>query len=94
MLPEPVDTILIVNTYHHLDHRVAYFQRVRSFLRPGGKLVIVDFKKGELPVGPSDDIKLAPEIPKTELDQAGYQLERQEEKLLPYQYVLVFQPRG
>ena len=43
-LPEPVDVALIVDTYHHIDDRVAYFSRLKSSLRPGGRLGIVDFK--------------------------------------------------
>ena len=50
-LPEPVDLVLIVNTVHHIGERVAYFERLRDRLRPGARVVIVDFVMGELPVG-------------------------------------------
>jgi cyclopropane fatty-acyl-phospholipid synthase-like methyltransferase len=36
-LPEPVDLVLVVDTYHHIDNRVAYFQALRrSSGRTGG----------------------------------------------------------
>jgi SAM-dependent methyltransferase len=34
-LPEPVDVVLIVDTYHHIDDRVTYFSRLKSSLQPG-----------------------------------------------------------
>ena len=34
-LPAPVDLVLIVNTYHHIPERVAYFTALRSHLAPG-----------------------------------------------------------
>jgi len=37
-LPEPVDVVLLVDTYHHIDDRVPYFSRLKSSLRPGGRL--------------------------------------------------------
>ena len=42
-LPEPVDLVIVVDTYHHIDNRVAYFSRLKSSLRPNGRLAIVDF---------------------------------------------------
>ncbi|MGE3163881.1 MAG: class I SAM-dependent methyltransferase [Planctomycetota bacterium] len=87
-IPEPVDCVLVVNTYHHIDSRVEYFRRVHESLRPGGRLVIVDFKEGSLPVGPSADHKIAAKQVISELQAAGYRLDRRDE--LPYQYVLVF----
>src|SRR5437588_390397 len=50
-LPEPVDLVLIVDTYHHIDNRVAYFATLRQWLRPDGWLAVVDFK-ADSPTGP------------------------------------------
>ena len=50
--PSHVDLILVVDTYRHLEDRANYFQRLRSMLRPGGRLAILEYKPGELPVGP------------------------------------------
>lgn len=70
-LPEPVDCILIVNTYHHISDREAYFTRLAASLKPGGRLVIIDFKKG-VKRGPPDSEKLSPEQVTAELGRAGY----------------------
>ena len=43
-LPEPVDVALVVDTYHHIGNRTQYFAKLKSSLRPGGRLVIIDFR--------------------------------------------------
>ena len=87
-IPEPVDVVLVCDTYHHIGGRVDYFRRLKASLRPGGRLVIVDFKKGDFPVGPDDDHKLSREQVTEELRLGGYEPSEQVE--LRYQYVLVF----
>jgi SAM-dependent methyltransferase len=86
-IPEPVDLVLVVNTYHHIGERVAYFERLKSQLRPGGRVVIVDFLMGDLPVGPPDAMKLPPETVEEELAAAGF-TRRARHAFLPHQYVL------
>jgi ubiquinone/menaquinone biosynthesis C-methylase UbiE len=87
-----VDTVLIVDTYHHIDDRVAYFRRLRQALRGPGRIAIVDWQKRELPVGPEMDHKLAREQVVHEMETAGYRLV-EEPAILPYQYFLIFEPR-
>lgn len=93
-LPEPVDVVLIVNTVHHIEERVPYFARLKQSLTSGARLVVVDFKMGELPHGPPPHMRLAPDRVVEELAQAGYALTARDEASLPYQYVLVFTPRA
>ncbi len=88
-----VDLVLIVDTVHHIDDRINYFRRVQRFLKPGGRVVVVDFKKEELPVGPPPEHKLRPEQIAEEFAAAGYELIA-EPDLLPYQYVLIFRSKG
>jgi len=72
-LPEPVDVIFSVNTYHHLEDRVNYFRKVKQhYLKPAGKLIIVDWKMGELKIGPPGSIKIPPEQIIAEITQAGF----------------------
>ncbi|MCC6524607.1 MAG: class I SAM-dependent methyltransferase, partial [Polyangiaceae bacterium] len=49
LAPGSVDLVLLVDVYHHIEAREAYFRKLRPALRPGGELVIVDFKPGDLP---------------------------------------------
>ena len=86
--PGEADIVLIVNTYHHIEDRKAYFTLVREGLKPGGKLVVIDFKEGKLPVGPPEDHKLPLETILTELAAAGYENREIDSKLLPYQHIV------
>ena len=88
-LPKPVDLVLIVNTYHHLDQRPAYFQRLLASLEPKGRVAIIDFTKTSK-MGPPVEAKLGPEVVEQELTQAGY-VKAATFAFLPEQYFLVFQ---
>lgn len=87
-LPEPVDVVLIVDTYHHLPQRVAYFKTLRASLKPGARVAIVDFKKGA-PTGPPEEFRFTPEQIDAEMAQAGYTL-RARHDFLPHQHFLVY----
>jgi len=87
-LPEPVDLILVVDTYHHIGSRTAYFAKLKSSLRPGGRLAIVDFK-ADSPIGPPVQHRISPEKIAEELEAAGYSL-AEAHGFLPRQYFLVF----
>ena len=88
-IPEKADLVFLCNTYHHIQERGDYFENLKKYMQPGGRLVIVDFKKGDLPVGPPDKHKLAPDDVLLELKDVGYR-HITHDLQLPYQYVLIF----
>ena len=83
------DVVLIVNTWHHIDDRLTYLDKLADTLKPGGRVVVVDFHEGELPVGPPAGHKLSQEHVQAEFDEAGWTLAASYDDL-PYQYVLAF----
>ncbi|HEX9104620.1 MAG TPA: class I SAM-dependent methyltransferase, partial [Polyangia bacterium] len=85
--PASCDLALVVDTFHHFPDGVAYLRRLARALRPGGRLVNIDFHKRELPVGPPLPHKVAREEFLRAADAAGLALVR-EETFLPYQYFL------
>lgn len=87
-LPEQVDRVLVVDTYHHIEERPAYFRKLAGSLRAGARVVVVDFKV-DSPIGPRKEHKLAPEQVIKELAAAGYR--KVGERDLPHQYVLIFE---
>jgi SAM-dependent methyltransferase len=87
-LPEPVDLVLVVDTYHHIDDRTAYFAKLGRSLRPNGRLAIIDFKV-DAPDGPPPQFRMPPEKVTAELEAAGYRLV-ETHPFLPRQYFLVF----
>ena len=90
-LPGQVDLVLIVDTYHHIPRRSRYFERLKSALRTGARIAIIDFKL-DSPTGPPVKHRIPPDQVKAEMERAGYKLVEQPD-FLPYQYLLVFAPR-
>lgn len=88
-LPEPVDLVLIVDTYHHIGSRVAYFTKLAQSLKPGGRVAIVDFK-ADSPEGPPKEFRFPPGKLEAEMKQAGYHLAARHD-FLPRQFFLVFE---
>ena len=79
--PSGVHLIFSANTYHFLKDRAAYFANARKYLRPGARVVIVDFSRRQWfdPFG-------------SEMEKAGYALQ-EELGFLPRQHLLVFAER-
>ena len=89
-LPErSVDLIFFCDVLHHIENRAAYYPKLAKALKPGGRIVNVDFYKKPLPVGPPEDMKLSEEQVIAEFKAAGFGLKKKLD-LLPYQYFLVF----
>ncbi|MBL8137235.1 MAG: class I SAM-dependent methyltransferase [Acidobacteria bacterium] len=91
-LPEAVDVVMVIDTYHHIGNRPAYFAALKSKLTPGGRLAIVDFRKGGGGDGPPDAFRFTPEQITGELAEAGYVLDRAHD-FLPRQHFLVYRVR-
>ena len=89
-IPALVDLVLLVDVYHHIDHRAEYFRRLRASLKPGGRVAIIDFRL-DAPVGPPKQARIAPDRVKAELKNAGYVIDT-EHSFLPNQYFLIFKP--
>ena len=87
-IPEPVDLVMVVNTYHHLEERTAYFTRLKASLRPGGRLAIIDFTP-QSKMGPPIEAKVPPDQVQKELEAAGFTLQATQ-SFLPEQFFLVF----
>ncbi len=83
-----VDMVFIVNTYHHIENRPKYFAKVKKGTKSNGELVIIDFFKTEIPVGPPVNHKLSIDVVVNELKKAGYTSVNVNVDLLPYQYII------
>jgi len=89
LLPKSgVDLIFTSNAYHHIDNRVVYFSNLGKYLKPGGRIAIIDFDRRAWLEGllrhytPSEFIK-------REMEQAGYTLQ-EELTFLDRQSYLIF----
>src|SRR5262245_33291639 len=90
-LPRKVDLVLMVDVYHHISEREAYFAKLRESLKGGARLAIIDFRL-DSPSGPPKRERIGGEQVKAELAKAGYALAREHE-FLPNQFFLVFEAK-
>jgi ubiquinone/menaquinone biosynthesis C-methylase UbiE len=88
---ESVDLLFVCNTIHHLEERSKYFRDLRSSLKPGARIAIIDFhpdeRSGDL--GFPKHHLVARDTIVQEMTAGGYQLTR-EHNFLPKQYFLEF----
>jgi ubiquinone/menaquinone biosynthesis C-methylase UbiE len=85
-----VDLIFFCDVLHHIDQRAAYYPKLVKALKPGGRIVVIEFYKKETPVGPPPAMKLAEEEVIGEFQTAGFVVKKRLD-LLPYQYFLFFE---
>lgn len=92
LLPDAsVDRFFICNTWHHIEDHPRYLSLLKKMLRPGGQVVMIDFKKAETPMGPPLEMRIARADLLLEMESNGFRLTK-EHTFLPYQYFLVFKP--
>ena len=92
-LPEnSADIIFVCDVLHHIENRAAYYPKLVKALKPGGRIVVIDFRKKDLPVGPPPSMKLSDEEVIAEFREAGFTLAKRLD-ILPYQYYLFFDKR-
>ena len=92
-LPEhSIDTVFFCDVLHHIENRPAYYTNVAQALKPGGRIVVIEFFKKPLPVGPPVSMKLSDDEVIAELQKAGFVMSKRL-NVLPYQYFLFFENR-
>lgn len=79
---------MYVDAYHHVGNRGEYYSKLKSSLKPDGRLVIIDFR-ADTPDGPPKEHRVAFEKSSEELKNAGYTLVETFD-FLPRQYFAVF----
>jgi predicted methyltransferase len=84
-----VDRFFICDTWHHIENHDRYLALLKKMLKPGGQIVMVDFKKVETPVGPPLEMRIDRDDLVNEMQKNGFRLEA-EHTFLPYQYFIVF----
>jgi arsenite methyltransferase len=87
-----VDRFFFCDSWHHIENQTQYLSVMKRILKPKGEVVMIDFHKKELPVGPPLQMKIAREDVIKQLENSGFVLSK-EHTFLPYQYFLVFAPK-
>lgn len=87
---DSIDVALIVDAYNEFSHPREMMQAIRQALRPGGQLVVVEFR-GEDETVPLPDLHRMTEAQlRREIEAAGLRW-RETRDILPQQHYLVFE---
>jgi ubiquinone/menaquinone biosynthesis C-methylase UbiE len=84
-----LDLVLMVDVYHEFSSPETMMQHIRTALKPGGRVVLVEFRKEDpnVPIQPLH--KMSVQDVRSELEPMGFVFQRSLE-FLPWQHVLIF----
>jgi ubiquinone/menaquinone biosynthesis C-methylase UbiE len=92
-LPSDADLVFVCDVLLHVPKKLEWLKTIHSEMQAGARLVLIDFREGNLPEGPPEAIK----VPKSEVlrmcKEAGFKLKEDRSDMLPYQNFLVFERR-
>ncbi len=86
---DAIDLALLVDVYHELSQPQLMLRRIRTALRPDGRLVLLEFKKEDPSIPIRLDHKMTVGDAKREVESEGFRLDRVLDDL-PWQHVLIF----
>jgi ubiquinone/menaquinone biosynthesis C-methylase UbiE len=90
LLPDrSINRFFICDVWHHIENQSKYLALMKKMLKPGGEVIMIDFHKKELPLGPPPEMKIAREDLIKQMEGNGFKLTK-EHTFLPYHYFLVF----
>ncbi|MFJ6328676.1 MULTISPECIES: class I SAM-dependent methyltransferase [unclassified Rhizobium] len=100
LFSEPVDYVLIANTFHGVPDQVGLVRSAKAVLRPQGLFGIVNWHAlpreettvPGLPRGPRTDMRMSPEAVSAVIEPEGFRTVRIID-LPPYHYGTVFSAR-
>ena len=89
LAPASVDLELMVDVYHELSQPQSMLRHLREALKPGGRLVLLEYRKEDptIPIKPEHKMSVAEA--KLEVEAEGFTLSRVDEAL-PRQHILIF----
>jgi ubiquinone/menaquinone biosynthesis C-methylase UbiE len=87
--PATVDLEIMVDVYHELSQPQAMLRHLREALKPGGRLVLLEYRKEDPTVPIKFEHKMSVAEAKMELEAEGFTLAKVDEAL-PRQHILIF----
>ena len=87
--PASVDLALMVDVYHELSQPQAILRRLREALKPGGRLVLLEYRKEDPTIPIRFEHKMSVAEAKLEVEAEGFTLAKVDEAL-PRQHILIF----
>jgi predicted methyltransferase len=87
-----IDLVLMVDVYHELPYPAETLAQVKTSLRPGGRIALVEYRAEDPEVAIKPEHKMTLAQIKKELDANGFAFVSSDESL-PAQRIVVFTPR-
>jgi arsenite methyltransferase len=85
-----LDFIFIRNVTHHISDRAAYFKALHKYLKPGGRVAIIEYKRGKtISFRRLFGHHVSEETIGKEMDEAGFFLDKRFD-FLPEQHFSIF----
>jgi hypothetical protein len=90
--PNSIDVAFICDTYHHFEFPLKTMTSLRNALKPGGRVIVVDFRRveGESTEWTMNHVRAGQEVFEAEIAQAGFRRVQEVEGLLKENYMLIF----
>jgi hypothetical protein len=85
------DMAFACDVVHHVSDRDAWLHKGFQEMKPGARLVVIEFREGKLPQGPPEAMKIPKAKLLSMLEGVGFELRLDRPELLPYQHFLVFE---
>jgi predicted methyltransferase len=86
---ESLDLVLMVDVYHEFSQPQTMLQHIRTALKPGGRLVLLEYRAEDPDVPILPEHKMTKAQVKLELEHEGFKLQRIYDDL-PRQHLIVF----
>lgn len=87
--PDALDLILLVDVYHEFSQPQAMLRAMRQALKPGGRLVLLEYRKEDPSIPIREDHKMSVAGVRAELEPEGFRFD-QVLNDLPWQHILIF----
>jgi len=86
---DEVDIIVVINTIAYIPRLPVYLETLKKGLKPGGSLMIIDYKMKRLPINaPPKSERIYLDKLEDMLIEAGYTISESDDTSLDYQYII------
>lgn len=91
--PNSIDVAYICDTYHHFEFPIKTMTSLRKSLKPGGRVIVVDFKRieGESTEWTMNHVRAGQEVFEKEITEAGFKKVDEIKDVLKENYLMIFE---
>jgi ubiquinone/menaquinone biosynthesis C-methylase UbiE len=92
-VPKDSEIVFICDVLHHVENKSQWLKKIHGEVKKGARLILVEYKEGDLPEGPPEWMKMSPQEVTSNALGAGFTHVSTDNDLLPYQIMFVFEKR-